>query len=375
MYQLSRLLLIMAVLAGLYSLAIIVSLGWPGTGFMLALVGFGYRARRRRHIRLTTLGSARFVEETELRRTGMLNVQSGLILGRLPARRRFGFGIGQLFRWRLSAAEACCGFWSRRGSLVRLPQAIHTVIFGPTGGGKGVSFVIPTLKTFEDSCVVVDFKGENAKLTADHRHQLGHKVVLLDPYQIVTQKPATFNPLDFIDKDNPQAIDECNDLAKALVVRTGNEHEPYWLDSAEAYIAAIIAVVVWYGEKDKGTRSLQTVREILSIPAKLEMAIKLMAESDAWGGHLAQMGGQLLHFVDKEKSSVLSSALRHLRFLGTPAIAKNTSASSFDPAELRNDKMTVYLILPPEHMRSQAGLLRMWIGSLLRAVVKGGLQR
>ena len=36
--------------------------------------------------------------------------------------------------------------------------------------------------------------------------------------------------------------------------------------------------------------------------------------------------------------------------------------------------MTVYLILPPEHQRAQSPLLRMWIGSLLRAVVRGGLQ-
>ena len=31
-------------------------------------------------------------------------------------------------------------------------------------------------------------------------------------------------------------------------------------------------------------------------------------------------------------------------------------------------------MLPPEHMRAQSPLLRMWIGSLLRAVVRGGLQ-
>jgi type IV secretion system protein VirD4 len=37
-------------------------------------------------------------------------------------------------------------------------------------------------------------------------------------------------------------------------------------------------------------------------------------------------------------------------------------------------KMTIYLILPPEHMRAASPLLRVWIGSLLRAVVRGGLQ-
>ena len=50
------------------------------------------------------------------------------------------------------------------------------------------------------------------------------------------------------------------------------------------------------------------------------------------------------------------------------------TVSSFDPADLLTGKMTVYLVLPPEHMRAQSPLLRLWIGSMLRAVVKGGLQ-
>lgn len=281
--------------------------------------------------------------------------------------------IGALFNPRLGAREACERFWSKR-SLVRLPSAVHTMVVGPTGAGKGVSLVVPFLQTCDESCVVVDFKGELARLTERQRRKMGHQTVLVDPYRKVTENPDTFSPLDFIEKDCPLAIDECNDLAEALVVRTGQEHEPHWNDSAEAYIAAVIAVTVGYGVREKGTRSLQTVREILSSPPRLETAIKLMAESDLWGGLLAQMGGQLTHFVDKEKSSVLSSAMRHLRFLGTVAVAESTQRSSFDPARLRHGGMTIYLILPPEHMHAQAGLLRMWVSSLLRACVRGGLQ-
>ena len=44
------------------------------------------------------------------------------------------------------------------------------------------------------------------------------------------------------------------------------------------------------------------------------------------------------------------------------------------PADLVKRKMTVYLVLPPEHVRAQQALLRLWIGSMLRACVKGGLQ-
>jgi type IV secretion system protein VirD4 len=53
----------------------------------------------------------------------------------------------------------------------------------------------------------------------------------------------------------------------------------------------------------------------------------------------------------------------------------NTRTSSFNPEELRNGKMTIYLVIPPELMRSHMALLRMWVGSLLRACVRGGLQQ
>lgn len=156
------------------------------------------------------------------------------------------------------------------------------------------------------------------------------------------------------------------------MIRTGQEKDPHWVDSAEAWIAALIALVVYYGEPND--RSLQTVRTLLSSPDKLEMAVKLMCSSDAWDGMLARMGSQLTHYKDKELGSTLTTTSRFLRFLDTLAVSDNTKASSFNPDDLRCGKMTVYLILPPEHMRAQSALLRMWIGSLLRAVVRGGLQ-
>ena len=64
---------------------------------------------------------------------------------------------------------------------------------------------------------------------------------------------------------------------------------------------------------------------------------------------------------------------RFLKFLDTIAVSENTTESTFDPADLVKGKMTVYLVLPPQHVRAHQALLRMWIGTMLRAVVKGGL--
>lgn len=379
-YTLSRYLMVLGIVAATYCIALMlwVTLPWSG---ILAAVLFIAAIKNQKKPRLTTLGSACWADEVDLRRAGMIGADAGLILGRIHSNQGgdLAGAIGKLFSWRLSGSDAYREFWrTYRGkstSLVRLPQAVHTAAFSPTGGGKNVSCIVPFLANCEESCVIVDFKGENARLTAEYRRvKLGHQIVLLDPYQIVVPNPATYNPLDFIEKNSPCAIDDCNDLANALVVRSGNENEPHWNDSAEFFISAIITTVVAFGERDKGTRSLGTVREILSHPAKLDMAIKLMTESDNWNGLLAQMGGQLMHFIDREKSSVISSALRHLRFLGTPAVAENTRVSTFDPAALRKGRMTVYLILPPDRAHAQSGLLRCWTGSLLKACVRGGLQ-
>lgn len=349
----------MTAVAAIYCLLVIGLLYWPVA--IMVLIVCGVKLARRPRGRLTTLGSARWADQSDIRRAGMLAARSGLVLGRLEG------------------TETRSNRWCRdTDEWVRLPQACHCSIFAPTGAGKGVSLAIPFLLTSDESAVVTDFKGELYLKTAeDRRRRFGHRVVVLDPYKTVTQTPDVFNPLEAIDAASRHAIDDVNDLAAALVVRPPDEREPHWSDMAEAVIAAVCGVVVAYGEP--GTRSLQTVRDILASPRLLEMATRLMTESPHWEGMLRPMGGHLMNLAEKERASVLSSALRHLKFLGTPAVAESTGgrgpiSSTFDPRELRTSPMTVYLILPPDRATAQAGLLRMWVGSLMRACVRGGLQ-
>lgn len=383
MYLLSRLMLILALIA--YAFCVVMVAMVPGAA---VYVGIGIVLlvcfTRRKQGDYSAYGTARWATFANLWYAGMVGARRGLILGRTTNTTKPSFNKAQrdLFDFRVSSREACEQFFDairffrpprQSSELVRLSKAVHTAVFAPTGVGKGVSCVIPFLQTSSESAVVVDFKGELFLKTAEHRRRaFGHRIVVLDPYKVVSQKPDTFNPIQFVDRESPTAIDECRDLAEALVVRTGQEREPHWADSAEAWIAALVALVVQYGET--GDRSLQTVRTLLTNPTKLEMAIKLMCASEVWDGMLARMGGQLTQFKDRELSSTLTTTNRFLRFLDTLAVAENTQSSSFNPADLLEGKTTIYLILPPEHMRAASPLLRVWIGSLLRAVVRGGLQ-
>lgn len=371
MYKILRYILIATVLLLAYLAALVIYLV-PYAWLVPVAIGVVMLCRKTYHY--TAYGTARWADATDIPH---LLEGNGLIVGHIEGKPDKIAGTKALFDSRLSAKDACQKFllaFQRKPPkhLVRLTKAVHTAVFAPTGVGKGVSCVLPFLLTCRDSCVVVDFKGENVRLTAQVRRKMGHRVVVLDPFKTTTLDPDTFNPLEFIDKESPTALDDCNDLAEALVVRTGQEKEPHWPDSAEVWIAAMTAMVVCFAEG--ADKSLQQVRSLLTNPQKMEAAIKLMCESDLWEGMLARLGHQLTQFKDKELSSTLTTTNRFLRFLDTLAIAESTKQSSFDPADLLTGKVTVYLVLPPEHMRAQTALLRLWIGAMLRAVVKGGLQ-
>lgn len=365
MYKLIRLMLIAVVtLAGAGLAAFAAAL--PLVPLIAAAVFICMKARRRFH--LTACGTSRWAGHDDLR--GMTG--DGIVVGHLLTKPPLLSGVKALFNRGVPSKEAVQRFFRKQLLLVWLWKAVHTVVFAPTGAGKGVSLVIPQALTCQDSMVILDYKGEIARRTMKIRKAMGHHVVLLDPFHVVTNTPDTFNVLDFIDPNDPRALDECRDLGEALVVRTGQEREPHWNDSSAIHIGSIAAAVVQLA--DPSDRSLQAVRDILASDSKRKQVIKLMQQSDAWNGMLSRLGFGLANFVERELGSVLTTTARHLSFLDTLAVAESTKTSSFDPAELRNGKMTVYLILPPEHMRAQAPLLRMWIGAMLRAVVKGGLQ-
>lgn len=307
--------------------------------------------------------------------------KSGLIIGQMQGKPSYWEGVTALFDWRLEARDgvttflqSCQGRIGRKPqTLVRLTGAVHTMVAAPTGVGKGTSCIMPFLLTCDEPCVVIDIKdGENAKLTAKTREKMGHRVVLLDPFRAQTEHPDTFNPMEFIEPDSPTAIDDCRALAEAMVVRTGRESDPYWDDSSEIWLGSMICAMVALAPPHQ--RNLQSVRAQLADPAKRDATIEMMCKSHQWEGMLSRFGYSLKNYQSKTLDSVLTATNRHMSWADTIAIAESTRQSSFNPADLLKGKMTIYLILPTEHVRTQSALLRLWIGSMLRVCIKGGLQ-
>jgi type IV secretion system protein VirD4 len=376
---------VIAATARLFLILATAAFGWAVVAAVIAFgplswwvaIFFGcYLVAKHRRSGWWAHGTARWADWRDL--WWLVDVSKGLRIGRLAyGLPSMGQATSALVRWPARKRLAACTLFLERlkkrplGPHISLQNVIHASLFAPVGVGKTTGFIIPHMLSNFESMVAIDFKPELATATMKTRKRQGHRVVLLDPFERMGKNPDCFNPFDFIANDNPDLIDATRQLAEALVVRTKDNRDPHWEDSAIFVIQAVSAFIARFAPA--GDRSLQTLRDIVGNPILFKKAIEGLCACDDFDGLLARLGHQLAHYQDKELNSVLTTCNRFLRFLDSPALVRSTGSSTFAPAQLKRGRMTVYLILPLEHVRDLSPLLRMWISSLLRAVVQEGL--
>ncbi|MFO0966432.1 MAG: type IV secretory system conjugative DNA transfer family protein [Gemmataceae bacterium] len=161
------------------------------------------------------------------------------------------------------------------GRLLRIPNYTHVLVVGGTGVGKGVSFVIPQLLDHPGPVICLDVQGDLYEAAAARRRAIGQRVIRLAP---LDGGMDTFNPLDGI-KPGPLLIDHAKQLADAMIVRTGHEPDPHWLDRAGQVLHAVMVWVLLTRKAEE--RNLNTVQDIICDPDLL-LAV---------GNALVSMGG------------------------------------------------------------------------------------
>ena len=119
------------------------------------------------------------------------------------------------------------------GRYLRDNAKTHTLLIAPTRSGKGVGHIIPTLLTWEGSCVVTDVKGENWELTSGYRKsQLGNKVMQFKPN---SKESCHYNPFGEIRFGTVKEMGDLQLVTKILVDPTGKKSEgenSHWVDNA-----------------------------------------------------------------------------------------------------------------------------------------------
>lgn len=279
-------------------------------------------------------GSAELMNNNQLRKWEAESQGGGLVIGRNPL---------------------------PKGGLLRYSGEAHLLTIAPTRSGKGVSGIIPNLLTYDGSVLVIDPKGENARVTARQRRSFG-PTHILDPFGVTGLPAASYNPLRRITADNPDALDDAAALADALVVR-GSGDDSHWDDEAASLIEGIILFVALHEAPDR--RDLGTVREILTANEK-DFGEILGIMKDC-GGLVERTANRFESKSDREASGVLSSAQRHTKFLDSPRmLAVLGAAGALDFRELKRAKGTsIFLCIPPDRLDTYGRWLRLMVNEAL----------
>lgn len=320
--------------------------------FFVALA-FGLRLGAKAFARIgarrpTSYGSAKWADLDHLQKNGVIG-EDGFILGEFRSADR------------------------RSPHPLQYKGERHLLTVAPTRSGKGVSSIIPNLLTYKGSALVIDPKGENALITASRRGEgsptenlpgMGQNVVLIDPWDIAASrlgmKAASFNPIDWIRADDPDAAENAFLLATALVPsESSSKEEPFWDEEAKALLMGVILYVGTAAEEE-GNRTLGRVRDLITL------------DSDDFADFLSKMykhphpvvrstAARQASKHDKLFDSVLASCQSHTHFLDSGRIRESVARSDFRFGDLKTKPTSVYLILPADRLKTFDRWLRLLI--------------
>lgn len=286
-----------------------------------------------------------------------------------------GAGDKLLMGYRMDNAPPRMGFAepperaTNAGEPIWLDGEGHLITIAPTGAGKGRGGLIPNLLTYEGPAIVIDPKGEACRVTARRRREMGHKVHIIDPFGLVTDKTDSLNPMDAFDIPGVDPSALAMDVAKQLSGGGQSLKDPFWDIRGHDLAAGVISAVASTAEP--ADRSMKKVRGYLkSDDTVYNLAVLL----DTQGGKLHRFAyeeiSSFLQTEDRCRSGIHATACSYFSVIGSDAAQKTVISSTIDlQAVARGEPMTIYLVVPPSKLASHAALFRLWTSALLSAVL------
>ncbi len=222
----------------------------------------------------------------------------------------------------------------------------HILLVAPVGYGKGVSFVIPNLFTFEESVIVHDIKLDNYAVTSGYRESIGHKIYVWNPLG-EKDKTNRYNPLDFINTDKDKMVDDIQKIAGFLIKgQHDNKFKKYSTDAKNLFIAIVLYLIA----NPTKTKSLGEIARMVTG----DLAHELSSGIDKSKTTILPMGYRIierfLKMEKKEQSSIIRVLNHYLAPWDNPLIDYATSKSDFDIADFKKKKISLYVGLHPSEI-------------------------
>lgn len=228
----------------------------------------------------------------------------------------------------------------------------HSLLFAPTGSGKGVGFVIPNLLFWEESVVVHDIKLENHGLTSGWRESMGQKCFTWSPAD-PDGNTHCYNPIDWISTKPGQMVDDVQKLASLILPKV-----EFWENEARSLFLGVVLYLIADPEKIKSFG--EVVRTLRSDDVVYNLAVGM----DTLGKHIHPAGymnlAAFLQKPDKERGSVISTLNSAVELWANPLIDTATATSDFNVQTFKKEKTTVYVGLTPDNLKRLQPLMQIF---------------
>ncbi|MDP5020443.1 MAG: type IV secretory system conjugative DNA transfer family protein, partial [Rickettsiaceae bacterium] len=228
----------------------------------------------------------------------------------------------------------------------------HSLLFAPTGSGKGVGFVIPNLLFWDHSVVVHDIKLENHQLTSGWRSKAGQEIYVWEPSNPdgITH---CYNPIDFVSKKPGQMVDDVQKISNLIM-----PEKDFWNNEARSLF---LGVVLYLLADDTKVKSFgEVVRTMRSDDVVYNLAVVLDTLGDVVHPVAYMNIAAFLQKADKERSGVISTMNSSLELWANPLIDAATASSDFNVMEFKKKKTTVYVGLTPDNIQRLQRLMQIF---------------
>ncbi len=246
----------------------------------------------------------------------------------------------------------------------------HLMTIAPTGKGKGVSAIIPTLLDYPGSVIVFDPKGENYQITARRRRELGQRVIVLNPFDVLTDKTDSLNPLDLLQLKGADIETDAQMLASMLSSENRGVKDPFWDIHGCSIISGLITYIATSCPDDK-----RTLNELHKMLHSDDVIYQLAVLLDTCGTGMNELARQeiaafLQHPEKETRGSVKATATSYIKTLAGGGVKKVLETSSFSLQDfVDGEPLSIYIIIPASKLTSHRGLLKMLMAVLLAAVM------
>ncbi len=245
----------------------------------------------------------------------------------------------------------------------------HLLNYALTRSGKGRDIVLPNLAhVFNRSLVVNDIKdGENHFASADHRAAKGHRIIAINPHNLRGVKSHKLNPFQrIIDKAGrgESVSEDALQICMSLVPPSRGDESSQWVAAGAQQILA--TWLEWSARCRPERCTLSNMwRFVFRDTAKTINTI-IDCEFEGLAGQ-AEKYAQIAESPDQWNAyeSELSKALWSFRPDGD--LAAVTDETTFDPASMKHEKTTLYLMANSDLLEASSRWVSLTVSSIINA--------